>query len=373
MYALPLSHENLLAYLQKSRSTEEKFCNSLKKLPNLQHVEQAVSTHRPGRLARAYQQLYLNTGLDLDARHPEEEFSLYGFPKLGNRFPLSALTANITSLKLRRIWVGEQAYTLRIPEQVEHLDIEFDNQRHDCCVLRDRELSNILNAWRLHLGRLKQLKALRLALRDSPIEAERPFRKHSIRSIRRFSISLSFADLLTSKTIDEVQMKHLVNDLESRKNHTQDTTDINRACIQDGPFPKLESLALVNCPVRYNGLLAVCAAYQETLKKLEFHRIFLDHAPHPMSITELIDLCREFAPKLEHLGCSRLLFHHRDSIPDGWPHEGPTGSIYVWEKNGNDHLRRRRHWDIDQVLNGEDRLVDRSKIERDDGGTFTSV
>ena len=87
VYALPLSHENLLAYLQKSRSSEEKFCNSLKKIPNLQHVEQAVSTYQPGRLARGYQQLYLNTGLDLDARHPEKEFSLYGFPKLGNRFP----------------------------------------------------------------------------------------------------------------------------------------------------------------------------------------------------------------------------------------------------------------------------------------------
>ena len=108
---------------------------------------------------RAYQQLYLNTGLDLDARHPEEGFSLYGFPKLGRRFPLSALTANITSLKLRRVWVGEEAYTFRIPEQIEHLDIEFDNQRHDCYVLRDCELSNILNTWRLHLGRLKQLKA----------------------------------------------------------------------------------------------------------------------------------------------------------------------------------------------------------------------
>ena len=36
--------EDLLAYLQKSRSTEEKSCDSLKKPPNLQHVEQAVST-----------------------------------------------------------------------------------------------------------------------------------------------------------------------------------------------------------------------------------------------------------------------------------------------------------------------------------------
>ena len=168
-------------------------------------------------------------------------------------------------------------------------------------------------------------------------------------------------------------MRHLVNDLESRKNHTQDTTDINRAYIQDGPFPKLESLTLVNCPVRYNGLRAVCAAYQETLKKLELHRIFLDHAPHPMSATELIDLCREFAPKLEHLGCSRLLFHHRDSMPDGWQYERATGSIYVWEKNGNDHLRRRRRWDINQVLNGEDGLIDRSQIEWDKRDKFTPV
>ena len=313
------------------------FRNSLKKLPNLHDVENAVSTHRHERIANAYEQLYERTGLDLDACHPEEGFSLSGSFRPAIRLTLGSLTTNITSLKLRGVLFVKEAHNIKIPHQIEHLDLEFYTTGTDGVLSGVIDPVHAPRAWRKHLGHLRELKTLRLGQAYSTIPGPH-------------SATLYFDDLLTYEPIGAIHLLNLVSNIKLRKSRKEDSTEVDGKYERYRPFPKLESLALVNCPVRNNGLLFICAVNRKTLKKLELQRVVLDAASRPKNVAELAKLAREFAPNLEHQRFSRVLFHSKNWSLRPWDRGEEAVSVYSWNKEDNSHALNRRRWDVNRMF-----------------------
>ena len=76
--------------------------------------------------------------------------------------------------------------------------------------------------------------------------------------------------------------------------------------INDCTFPQLESLILINCPLREDRLFYIAAMHQETLRTLELHRLVFIGTPGPTSVENLADICKDFLPSLMHLALSKI-------------------------------------------------------------------
>lgn len=314
-------------------------------LPKLHRVGNAVSTHEPERLAMACQQVWDEMGIDLSWYFPTVAYDQGETLSAGASYLMTSLTNNITSLKLREVAFQNRLYHWRIPDQVRCLDIELRNGQ-DWGVLKDpMNTCFAVQDWRKQFAALKRLKTLRLCLSTvglHPNEDE---------WFRMDGPVLYMDDLLTGTELSEDRLQTPIDELEYRKQEGISEAGVINACN----FPRLESLTLINCALREDGLLYLFAMHQQTLQNLALHRVVFDAAPDQISPIGVAIKCNEYLPDSTHLALSKIdLYDPKSGFSDRNVREW-VAAVYPRDKEeggGSDGLVRYA-WDLGRMVEGE--------------------
>ena len=315
-------------------------------LPTLYHVENSVSTHEPERTAMAYQKIWDEMGIDLSGNFPTATNDQSDTLGRGVSYLMTSLTISITSLKLREVPFENWLYHWRIPDQVVHLDIELRISQEIGTLEDPVQTCFAVQDWRKQFTALKRLKTLRLSLsceglypnEDEWFEMGGPH--------------LYFDNLLTGPELSVDRLEAATCELERRKHKGISEAGV----INDCTFPRLESLSLINCPLREEGLLYLAVMHQRTLRSIQLHRVVFDATPGQMPVKELAKL-RNYLPNLTHLVLSKIDLYDPDRGHFDLDLEmrEEVASVYRWDKGdgGGDDGLVRYAWDLGRIVEGE--------------------
>ena len=290
---------------------------TLASLPNLFHVENAMSTYHRKHLTETEARSADYNSIDfLDLyEKPEEAQTLAllkgvrGIQSLG----IDSLTAEtITSWKLREA-VAFDGFTMNPPEHLQHLDLEIR-------ILGLGPISPLATAlgWRGMLETLSELKSLRLAFAcgGGRYADEENSDGHSWMDSDTFYIDYLLIDPCDS--------------------------DSDSAGLVF--FPRLRSLRLVNCALRVQGLQTIAMRHSATLKELELSRVTFDPLYCVGSWSEIGAMCHEALPNLTRLRLAKLITYlptprlegepEKSPVPNSWNRGLEGATSYEWIKNG---------------------------------------
>ncbi|KAL9133470.1 MAG: hypothetical protein Q9175_005343, partial [Cornicularia normoerica] len=232
-------------------------------LPSLFHVENAVSTHVSARTAMAYQKVWDEMGRDLSGYFPSVSDDQSDTLAKGVSYLMTSLSDNITSLKLREVPFENWLYHWRIPDQIVHLDIELRIGQESGVLKDPAQTCFAVQDWRKHFAALKRLKTLRLRLSSEGLHP------NENEWFDMGGPKLYIDDLLTGNELSEHRLEAAINELGYRRREGISEAGVINNCT----FPQLESLTLIDCPLRGDGLLYLAAMHQQTLQTLELHRV----------------------------------------------------------------------------------------------------
>ncbi len=203
--------------------------DTIRLLPNLRHVEHALSTHFDRIFPELASTVLEKTGLrvtcDIFAAMPRRSAFEEGLTLI-----VTSLHPLITSLKLREVSVHQdplqnlhpshqipQAKSPTLPAALRHLDLQIYSPR--CRDNQDGPLNT--SAWRFMLTSIQQLRTLRLS------------RKQGVERYNRENIDSLLVDPET-----DIMFSH---------------------------FPHLKHLYFSNCSLRLRGFLAIATSHAATL------------------------------------------------------------------------------------------------------------
>ena len=315
-------------------------------LPQIYHVENAVSLHESERTARVYQQVWEEMGIDLSGYFPTVSANQSAALGRGVSYLMTALTNHITSLKLREVPFENWLYHWRIPDQVAHLDIELTVGQQFGILKDPLQTSLAVQDWRNQFTALKRLKTLRLHCSSQglyPNEDE---------WVQTGGPDLYFDDLLTGTSLREDHLQTAITaELESPK-HEGIIREADTVVIQTRTFPHLESLTLINCPLRQDGLLYLAAMHRLTLRNVELRRVVFDADPGVASVKGLARSCKLHLPHLRHLVLWKIDLYCPEGDLAGSDAREDVASVYRWDRGeggGGDGLVRYA-WDLERVV-----------------------
>ncbi|CAD6582469.1 MAG: hypothetical protein ASARMPRED_000975 [Alectoria sarmentosa] len=96
-------------------------------------------------------------------------------------------------------------------------------------------------------------------------------------------------------------------------------------------FPKLQSLAFVNCLLSLGGLLNIAAMHKTTIKGLELHRVIFDPGHYIDGVADIANICKQHLPNLAYLCLARLLTYSKDYTNPHWDHTGKVEALEYHE------------------------------------------
>lgn len=291
--------------------------DTLRSLPNLRHIEHAVSTQQ-SRVFRPLQSKILNeTGLSIFRDRLADTSTQLALQE-GTRLILGNVGPSITSLKLRSV-AKPYPRIQNIPVTLQHLDLEI----YDKYIWRggaDPDDALLMTGWRSNLAPLRRLRTLRL------------------------SWGANYNILLDRFYVDDL----FIDPKDSTKNIL---------------FPHLERLSLSDCYLRLQGLLTFATSHSSTLKDLELKRMTFDPAYSPGSWSEIGTLCKSIFPNLAHLRLARLTTHFPiqalDQIPvrRRWNRGLEAATAYEWTKDvqgrGVEVIGPKCPWEPEDVVDDE--------------------
>ncbi|CAD6592755.1 MAG: hypothetical protein ASARMPREDX12_006437 [Alectoria sarmentosa] len=300
---LSFIHDKLVVALQDWQDAEfeavESKCplirDTLRRLPNLRHVEHALSTY------------YLRF-IDGILSEISCIFATISIPDAfteGFKLIVRDLPDSITSLKLRNVALSQPypSDDQGLSATLQHLDLElripegWDNESKPYG-------SAFVEAWRRNLIHLVRLKTLRLSFEDGQGRAT------------------GYNSCVEPKYINDLLI---------------DPTDDGKFIV----FPHLRSLALTNCSLGICEFLAFAAARSPTLKELELSRVTFDPSYCPSSWSEIAATCKNALPNLTYLRLAKLITHfarrtdapvEEDAAPERWNRGLEAETAYEWCK-----------------------------------------
>ncbi|MCJ1450070.1 hypothetical protein MMC28_000398 [Mycoblastus sanguinarius] len=237
-------------------------------LPNVYHVEHTISTHISETLANTYQHLFDEFGYDLTEELPSSYPQAFSPLKKGQNLILRSVATTVTSLILREVPFESTSLSCQIPLHIENLDIDFKIAQENGRVLNASRTERAIQERRIQFSRLKNLKTLRLALTSGQTQPS----NFSVDAVLG-NPPLYFDDLLTNIPLSEADLLYAVHRIQSYNDSGKEgPSEVLPKCI----FPRLQSLTLVNCPVRNKGLVYLSMMHHQTLKEIALHRVILD-------------------------------------------------------------------------------------------------
>ncbi|CAD6593394.1 MAG: hypothetical protein ASARMPRED_007446 [Alectoria sarmentosa] len=287
--------------------------DTMLRLPNLRHVEHALSTYYLRFIDGILSEIRDRTRHDLQplcypCLSDSCIFATISIPDAfteGFKLIFQDLPDTITSLKLRNVALS-QPYPSDdegLSATLQHLDLElrvpegWDNKSKPYG-------SAFVEAWRRNLIHLLRLKTLRLSFEDGQGGAT------------------DYDCCVEPKYIDDLLI---------------DPTDDGKFIV----FPHLRSLALTNCSLRICEFLAFAAAQSPTLKKLELSRVTFDPSYCPSSWSEIAATCKNAVPNLTYLRLAKLITHfarradapvEEHATPERWNRGLEAETAYEWCK-----------------------------------------
>lgn len=269
--------------------------DTLRSLPNLRHVEHAISTQQ-GRAFRPLQSKILNeTGLGI-FRDRLADTSIHLAFEEGTRLVLGNMEPSITSLKLRSVsaLAGPYRKTQIMPVTLHHLDLEIYDE-DIWCSGADPDEQFLMDGWRSNLASLRQLRTLRLSWEadyDNPLDP--------------FYVDDFFID---------------------------PKDNANKIVL-----PHLERFSLSDCCLRLSVLLTFATLHSSTLKDLELNRVRFDPSYNPESWSEIGALCKSILPSLAQLRLAKLTTYFprraldETPTPRRWNRGLEAATAYEWAK-----------------------------------------
>lgn len=267
-------------------------------LPNLRHIETAISTHYYQCLATARDIVAQKLRVYVDNGTHNAVFSEEIALTSAYALVLSSCPLRVKSLKFRQVLLMEDVpECYPIPAHIDDLSIDFQIPA-DCLVESDgqRLLAKAVREWREQLRSLPLLRSLSIDFRGSwdeinhlPLLSQSPFYIQNL-------------------------LPHLAQDPDSSSvpSGTQGSGKA-RQSGRNGPaaaFPHLAALALRNVPADPFALIDFVATHHATLKRLVLHRISLDLEPD-MNWARVGTALAECVPNLAYLELWRNGMHWR--------------------------------------------------------------
>ena len=314
-------HDKLVVALQDWQDAEfeavESKCplirDTLRRLPNLRHVEHALSTYYLRFIDGILSEIRYRTRHDLQplcypCLSDSCIFATISIPDAfteGFKLIVRDLPDSITSLKLRNVALSQPypSDDQGLSATLQHLDLElripegWDNESKPYG-------SAFVEAWRRNLIHLVRLKTLRLSFEDGQGRAT------------------GYNSCVEPKYINDLLI---------------DPTDDGKFIV----FPHLRSLALTNCSLGICEFLAFAAARSPTLKELELSRVTFDPSYCPSSWSEIAATCKNALPNLTYLRLAKLITHfarrtdapvEEDAAPERWNRGLEAETAYEWCK-----------------------------------------
>lgn len=313
--------------------------DTMLRLPNLRHVEHALSTYYRRFLDGILSEIRDRTGYDLKpfcysyssdscilATISRPDAFAEGFKLITGNLPDS-----VTSLKLRNVALSQPCPSddQGLSATLQHLDLElripegWNNE--------SRPYGSVfVEAWRRNLIHLVRLKTLRLSFEDGQGRAT------------------DYNSCVKPKYLDDLLI---------------DPTDDGKFIS----FPHLRSLALTNCSLGICEFLAFATAQSSTLKELEFSRVTFDPSYCPGSWSEIAATCKNALPNLTYLRLAKLITHfarradapvREGATPERWNRGVETETAYEWCKriHGPDEGVKgpKCPWEAEDVIVEED-------------------
>lgn len=278
---------------------------TLESLPNLCHVENAISTHCGEYLAEMKTRPMNDDGGDVQETY--EDYKLSAHLK-GVKNIVAYVADTITSLKMG---VVHNVLT-DLPLNLQHLNLDFRIHMffHDDRSPEHEQIA--VEEWRSTLKDLTQLRSLRLAFACGGARTEEHTEKDSMMGPGPVYIDDLFIDPQNSVNV----------------------------CF----FPHLRSLNLVNCSLRVHGLQTIANRHSATLKEFELREVTFDPGYSVRSWSEVGAMCHEALPNLTYLRLAKLVTHSmipvvQDAplnlpVPVKWNRGLEGATSYEWIKDG---------------------------------------
>ena len=245
-------------------------------LPNLFHLENAMSTHYQKRLAETEARLADYDWIALLDLYEKPEHAQALALLKGVRGIISHIAEKFTSLKLRGVAAIDKHVTSNLPKNLQHLDLDLRilwTLGEDLIPGLD---GIIFEEWRRTLKTLTELKSLRLT----------------------FTYGLD--DFTAEEHIHEHMWTNAALYVDDFLVGPRDSAD---QCY----FPRLRSLRLANCSLRVRGLQTIAMQHSATLKELELSRVTLDTLYCVGSWSEIGTMCHRIVPNLTYLRLAKLI------------------------------------------------------------------
>lgn len=261
-------------------------------LPNLCHIETAISTHYYECLATARDIVALKCRVFVDNGTHNAIFSEEIALTSAYALVLSSCPLRVKSLKFRQVLLMEDVPEwCTIPAHIHALSIELQIPA-DCLVESDgqRLLGQAVQEWREQMRVLPHLRSLRIDFRGSwdeinnlPLLTDSPFYIQNL-------------------------LPHLAQDPDGLPSGCGKAPETRRS----GPaFPHLADLTLRNVPAHPVALIDFVATHRATLKRLVLHRISLDMEQEHMGWAQVGSGLAECVPDLAYLELWRNGMHWR--------------------------------------------------------------
>ena len=288
------------------------FCNStwtmeetLALLPNLFHVENAVSMHYRNALESDYIDLQYICGWAEYKEIQALESGLYVI--------MTHMGGAITSLKLREVVTQFDNWNYSvIPSNLQHLNIDYRGSWIFSEAPYSEDDHRAIGTIRSTLKRLTQLRSLQLAFASGGDRTKEYAEGHSRTSPDPLYIDDFLIDPQNS--------------------------------VDQSFFPHLRSLRLVNCSLRVRGLQTIAIRHSATLRELELRKLTFNPGYSVKSWSEIGAMCHEALPNLSYLRLAKLITHvmipgvEEDSenlpVPVRWNLGLEGATSYEWIKNG---------------------------------------
>lgn len=315
---------------------------TLRALPSVSHIGHGISTYLRQRLFEAHQKVSGNPSASQSSFRLVELSELSALEK-GKQLILFSFTNTITSMSLldmpfaslSKTWFPKVQNRL---EHLEHLDIQYrvfseielkwgmanTLSWQDVARKKTGEVQlRLYRCWRTSLRNLKQLKSLRMTFlcgcgrrtSSEGLTLNGPLYVDQI-LLEPTEYDLG-CDIIAVENSEQLELSATVNKR-------------NQRCI----FPKLQSLAFVNCSLSLGGLLTIAAMHKTTIKELELRRVTFDPGHYIDGVADIANICKQHLPNLAYLRLARLLTYSKESTNPHWDHNGKVEALeyHEWRK-----------------------------------------